>query len=264
MNKEKIKKDKLFYLSVIILVMLVLLLILYIYKINRYKYEVIFKDFNYNDYYVRLYDDRVNVIKKVNECDEDKCELVNNGKYDIEFEEKYLNEIYDYVYDLFKDNNDKSITIMFDDIKDYKELNIIKSIVFNDEKYMKLENSFYDYKIVTNTTYLTMQNDGGSNTNIYYQIYLDENKIIKYEDRYVGFKGYEYKGKVIYKKNFDNNDLKFIIEDLIVKEDVNDNNNYTPYVLEYSGENKKIYNSNSIELLKEMLNLFDNQWKNIE
>ena len=56
------------------------------------------------------------------------------------------------------------------------------------------------YIITTNMKWMTMQNDGGSNTNTYYQIDFNKNKIIKCVDKYVGFEGYEYKGKILYSK----------------------------------------------------------------
>ena len=91
---------------------------------------------------------------------------------------------------------------------------------------------------------------------------MKKNKIIKYEDKYVGFKGYKYKDKIIYEKiinNSINSKLKTIIEDLIAKEDINDKNNYSPYVIEFDDIKKEIYNSESIDLLENILTLIDKQ-----
>lgn len=80
------------------------------------------------------------------------------------------------------------------------------------------------YVITTNMKYLTMQNDGGSNTNVYYQIDLSSKKSVKMEDKYVGFEGYEYQGKVISEKTLSDEEitkLKDIIEDIWNSKDDN-------------------------------------------
>lgn len=62
------------------------------------------------------------------------------------------------------------------------------------------------YLITTGSKSLTMLSDGGSNYNRYYEIDLDKNSIRKLEDHYIGFKGYEYIGKIIYNKTINNDD----------------------------------------------------------
>ena len=55
-------------------------------------------------------------------------------------------------------------------------------------------NTIDKYIFTTDMKWLTMQNDGGSHINIYYQVDLQNNIIKKCQDEYKGFKGYVYKG----------------------------------------------------------------------
>jgi hypothetical protein len=124
------------------------------------------------------------------------------------------------------------------------------------------DNVNYDYKIVTDTKYRTLQDDGGSHTNIYYEVNFENNKIIKYEDKYVGLEGYEYKDKIVYKKNIDeniNSKLKNLMKDLTTKTDINTTDNYEFYTIEYEDDKIEIYNEESIESLNSILNEIDNQ-----
>lgn len=117
----------------------------------------------------------------------------------------------------------------------------------------------YDYKIITDNRFRTLQNDGGSHVNVYYTIDFKNNLIVKYEDKYVGFKGYEYKDKVVYKKTISKrmaSKLKSVIEELITKEDINTDNNYFCYTLEYCDDKVEIYNEESIEALKDIINVW--------
>ena len=117
------------------------------------------------------------------------------------------------------------------------------------------------YTITTDYKYLTMQNDGGSNTNIYYKFNPSKGTIKKLEDNYTGFKGYEYQGKVIYNKAINNNttkELKDLLNNLISKEDINNPKNYEPYVIKYKDKEKSIYNKDSIKTLREKLEEIDN------
>ncbi len=70
--------------------------------------------------------------------------------------------------------------------------------------------------ITTDSKYNTMQNDGGSHINIYYQVDLEEKVAYKLQDKYVGFKGYEYKGHLMNKKELSDEDV-LEIEELVDK-----------------------------------------------
>lgn len=266
--KGKIITNKLLYFTIVIVVALLSFFPLYKKIFNKiyfdftdYKYEIVIEGFDYNNYYIHVYDKKINVIKKEETmCITNSCNPIYNGEYEIDFSDESMTKIYNYIDNLFNNKNITSKKIIFNDIKDVGESNIVKSIILNDETYIK--NNYYNYKIITDSQYKTLQNDGGSNINVYYQINLEKNKIIKYEDKYVGFTGYEYKGKIIYEKNINNSmslKIKTIIEDLITKNDINDKNNYTPYVIEFDNNKKEIYNSESIKSLENIFNTIDNQ-----
>jgi len=117
------------------------------------------------------------------------------------------------------------------------------------------------YIIITDSRYNTLQNDGGSHSDIYYEIDLNKNEVKKFEDLYIGFKGYEYQGKLIYNKSINSSiamNLGDLLDNLISKEDINDTNNYSPFVIKQGDIEKDIYSQNSIELLKEQLQQIDN------
>ena len=78
------------------------------------------------------------------------------------------------------------------------------------------------YIVTTDTKYKTVRDDGGSHTNIYYQIDLDNNSVIKCEDVYVGFKGYEHEGKIIATKELSNdeeNELVSLFDKIIINKE---------------------------------------------
>ena len=121
------------------------------------------------------------------------------------------------------------------------------------------KNSSETYIVITDYKYTTMMNDGGSHYNIYYSI--SNNIVKKYEDHYVGFKRYEYQDKLIYEKTISGEakELNSLLEELIGKEDINDNSNYSPYVIKYDGKEKDIYNLDSINKLKSILKKIDDK-----
>jgi len=186
----------------------------------------------------------IKTIRKINFSD-DNMVTVNNF-IDSFFEYHEYNSI-----QIFKEN----LTVV--------QSNILDSIIYNDERLLKnkMDISSDYYTIITDSKYRTMQNDGGSNFNVYYEIDLNSNVVKKFEDHYIGFKGYEYKQKLIYKKNIDNDissEMDTLLFSLLSNEDVNDTNNYSPYIIKFDSEDKSIYNENSIKSLKFLLNKIDN------
>lgn len=114
------------------------------------------------------------------------------------------------------------------------------------------------YKITTSAKWVTMQNDGGSHTNIYYQIDFNENKVTKCEDKYVGFEGYEYQGKVLYSKEIsekEKQELKSILENISNNsEEEFEVMNFNFYILSSSNnEDISIYDKDIINSLQELL-----------
>lgn len=55
---------------------------------------------------------------------------------------------------------------------------------------------------------IRLYSDGGSYTEIYYEIDLSKKIVKKCADRYVGFKGFDYKEKILNKKNLTNQEAQ--------------------------------------------------------
>ena len=268
--KKKLINNKLLCFIIIILLIFISLLPFYkpitnnlYFKFTEPNYEIIVKDYDYNDYYINVYDKKINVTKKEKViCFQAPCEPLYNGEYEITFSKTSMSKIYNYINQLFYNKEFNTITITYNNDTSNNETNIIKAIITNNESYLKNEHSSYTYKITTDLRWKTMQNDGGSNFNEYYEIYLDEQKIIKYNDYYVGFKGYKYKDEIVYEKSintFTKTKLENIIKKLITNEDINDKNNYSPFTIEYDNNKKNIYNEESIKSLENILTSIDNQ-----
>jgi len=112
------------------------------------------------------------------------------------------------------------------------------------------------YTIITDEHLLTLQNDGGSHHNIYYVIDFNTKNIKKYEDYYVGFKGYEYKDKLIYEKTLNNDkalNFKKVLDEILNTEDTNLDKNYNYFVIKDENEEIKIYNKENINKIKNIL-----------
>ncbi len=113
------------------------------------------------------------------------------------------------------------------------------------------------YLITTDMKWMTMRNDGGSHTNVYYQIDLNTGMVKKCEDEYVGFKGYEYEGKVINKKTLDETEkvsLQGVLDSIIVNVPEEETLNYNYYELElYSGDSINIYDKETINEIVKIL-----------
>ncbi len=119
------------------------------------------------------------------------------------------------------------------------------------------------YIIVTDSKWLTMLNDGGSNTSIYYQIDLDNNIISKVQEDYKAnlLEGTpSTKTNVIYIKKIDTNiqkEVRALLTEIISKEDINDSNNYHPFTISTLNTEKVIYNKNTIESINVLLKKMD-------
>lgn len=123
-------------------------------------------------------------------------------------------------------------------------------------------NSDSKYKIITNMRFLTMRNDGGSNTDIYYCVDFDKNTVTKINDDYIANLGgtSERTVTIVYEKTFSNEfkeTLKTYLDKIIVEEDVNDSKNYLFFTIESLNVEKDIYNENTIKELNNMLKQID-------
>lgn len=140
---------------------------------------------------------------------------------------------------------------------------VVISVIFinmkasdNKSEESKIDNE-NEYIITTNMKWKTMQNDGGSHINIYYLIDFNESKVIKYEDKYIGFKGYEYEGKILYSKEMnelEKSELKSILENATNNEEEEEKLNYDYYLISSRNDKTiKIYNYNVINRIEELL-----------
>jgi len=130
---------------------------------------------------------------------------------------------------------------------------------FNTYKEEIILDSNLKFKVETPSHYMTMQNDGGSHTNIYYEIDLENGTVKQLQDQYKGFEGYVYKGKINYSKNLTADEIKglhTLFDEVIAnKDEINEENdldyNYYIFVTEEHGE-VKVYDK---ELIQNFLNL---------
>lgn len=143
--KEKIINNKFLYFILIIILTLTSFIPLYkpiinklYFTFNDYNYELIIKNFDYNNYYIRVYNQKINVIKKEQiVCTTTPCNPIYNGEYEINFSNDSMTKIYNYINDLFDNKNANSMTIYYNNIKEENELNIVKAIITNDEIIIK-------------------------------------------------------------------------------------------------------------------------------
>lgn len=141
------------------------------------------------------------------------------------------------------------------------------SKVFKADKELGIDNFTLNtqnkYIVKTNTRWLTMQNDGGSHTDIYYQIDLDNNTISKITKHYqANLSGLPITTKNIdYTKTIDSNikeQIKSLLEETLTKEDINETNNYNFYTILNLEIEKNIHNQNTIHQLNQILTTIDN------
>lgn len=127
----------------------------------------------------------------------------------------------------------------------------------------KDKNNDINYTIITNSRWLTMLNDGGSHTNIYYEIDLENQNVNKVTESYHANLGGEPKTN----KSSDSfkidrklkKELQETLDDIFQKKDINENNNYDFYVLKKDDEEKEIYNEDTINTLEELIAKIENK-----
>lgn len=123
-------------------------------------------------------------------------------------------------------------------------------------------NSENKYRIETDMQWITMQNDGGSHTNLYYNVDFDNNVISKIVEEYQANLGGESKIKMsqIYNKELDfklQKDLKSLLVEVMEKEDINETKNYNFFTITTLNTKKIIYDLNTIEKINNILELID-------
>ena len=137
-----------------------------------------------------------------------------------------------------------------------------------DDKSIDINNYVFEldnknkYTIITDLIWKTMQNDGGSHSSLYYQIDLDNNIISKVqEDYHANLGGTPNTEKsIIYIKKIDSNieeDLKSLLEGIITKDDINETHSYHFFRILNLNVEKRIYNTNTIENINNLLKKID-------
>ena len=119
------------------------------------------------------------------------------------------------------------------------------------------------YIITTDSKWMTMQDDGGSNTSVYFQIDLDNNIVSKISEYYRAnlTSSPTTQKTVLYSKKIDSNlhqELQSLLNRLLTEVDVNETHNYFSYTIDTFNTNKSIYNINSINNIKSTLLKLDN------
>lgn len=121
---------------------------------------------------------------------------------------------------------------------------------------IKNANQEYDYIIETDNKYLTMQDDGGSNINIYYQIDSKNNVIIKNSDEFKANLGGQSETikNIVYEGEITDSDIE-IIKDIYNRTDLNKDAE-----LPFKINDKEIYDQEAINTLSEMFKSIDNNY----
>lgn len=115
-----------------------------------------------------------------------------------------------------------------------------------------------EYVIVTDMKYLTMQNDGGSHTSIYYEI--NDDTVIKLQDEYVGFVGYKYQRKVLYQIKTKEEvlaNLKTLLDHMISMGNDEPGGSFVPFTIKRGEEEVILFHEEKIQEIKELLKQID-------
>ena len=104
------------------------------------------------------------------------------------------------------------------------------------------------YIMVTDSKFKTLRNDGGSHTDIYYEIDFEKNKFITYSSEYVGLEGYKSKDVILDEEKLSDEKaikLKRFIEVAIESKD------------EISKDKESVYTFYTLKTKDEDINIFD-------
>ena len=133
---------------------------------------------------------------------------------------------------------------------------IVYNFIGTNKEDTKLDNT-NAYIVITDYRCQTMQNDGGSHTDIYYEIDLENNNVNKVTESYVAnFGGKSKTNKKSTSIKIDSNlskEIAEILDNIFKTNDINDSNNYDFYTIKRQNEEKNIYNKDTIQILKELI-----------
>lgn len=151
--------------------------------------------------------------------------------------------------------NDKLSNLKFDDWKK-------PSLVVSGDYVFEMDSN-NKYEIITDLKAKTMLDDGGSYNSIYYQIDLENKVVVKIEENYHANLGGTpvLEKNTLYTKKMDDDicsEAKVLIDEVINKEDVRDEENYNNFTILSVDYEKEICNLNTISDIKKLLTKFDN------
>lgn len=233
------------------------------FKKNKYDYNIIYQD-GVNLYNIYKTGNKIEVYADEQViCIKDPCPPIKSIRK-INFSRDNMKIVNNFIDSLFGYHEYKTIQIFRENLNQ-EQNNILDSIIYNDESLLNKESAEISgkYTIITDMRWKTMQNDGGSNTSIYYEINLDNNIITKIKEAYHANLGGTptTKKNVLYTKQLDDshmNETKKLIEEIINKEDINISSNYHCFTIESINIKKDIYNIDTIENINNLLTKFDN------
>lgn len=117
------------------------------------------------------------------------------------------------------------------------------------------------YRVTTDSKMTTVMNDGGTYTNIYYQIDLENNIVQKIEEFHPSKLNKEQKEKKTKTtKKIDNtlsSEITKLFNEIVIRVDSKSEGQYSYFVLESVNREKRIYNKDSIASLRELLKKID-------
>lgn len=121
----------------------------------------------------------------------------------------------------------------------------------------------WQYKVTTDSRWTTMENDGGSNTNVYYLINFTDRQIQKCEDKFFGpMHKYDYRDKIIYQKTLSDKIATKLQEvlDKAWKDGDKTEGTYDFYAIEHpNGESRYVYSKSQISQIKLYIDKIDSQ-----
>lgn len=123
-------------------------------------------------------------------------------------------------------------------------------------------NDIDKFVVTTDMKWKTMQNDGGSNTNIFYQIDCKNYMVTKVKEDYHAnlYSTPSTETEIMYDKSLNeklNDEIKNLLNTIINEEDNNESKNYEPFTIETVNTSKSIYNKETINTIKDMLKKID-------
>ena len=269
-SNNNIKKEKKINKKIIgIAILFILIGVIYIcYNLFSYQYKIIYEDYTI---YKTRYDNIYVYYDGPATCITDPCPNIK-WKVKLKYNDSNMAIVNSFINTItIKNNKHKSNTIEISPENLNDEENIImQSIISNNESLLDENKSVVEsnkYIIVTDTRWMTMRDDGGSHDNIYYEIDIEKKEVVKIGEYYHAniTSGTPTTEKSIFYSITLNDELlketKDLIDEITKKEDIDIDKNYNFYTIKSSNEEKDIYNRDTINDIKILLNKYDDYSK---